>query len=63
MPPKKKIEPQPAPTDKLSGVFGWCLLPQHELCPSEAPSIRCSCACHTQDKVLADEPITKGEQK
>lgn len=61
MPPKKKpqapVEPIPS-GDKLTGMFGWCLLPQHALCPGEAPSIRCSCNCHTEEKVEKDEPAT-----
>lgn len=61
MPPKKKPQVIKEPTsveNKLSGMFGWCLLPQHELCPGDAPSIRCSCLCHTEEKVEKNEPTT-----
>lgn len=51
MPPKKKVvAPEPAPSQKLTGMFGWCLLPQHELCPKETSSVICSCACHKEDE-------------
>jgi hypothetical protein len=63
MPPKKKPQVTQAPVspeNKLSGMFGWCLIPQHELCPGDAPSIRCSCLCHTEKKVEADEPTATG---
>lgn len=51
MPPKKKaVPPEPAPSQKLTGVFGWCLVPQHELCHKETASVICSCACHKEQK-------------
>ena len=60
MPPKKKVAPPvELPTNRLTGMFGWCLIPQHELCPAVAPSVDCSCECHKTER-KAVEPSTPG---
>lgn len=69
MPPKKKLQPLIDEAikeltnngqEKMSGVFGWCLVPQHDLCPGETTNVRCSCKCHTEKKVEKNEPAAPG---
>jgi hypothetical protein len=46
MPPKKKPASAEVPTSKVGGMFGWCLLPQHDICPGETNTAFCKCSCH-----------------
>ncbi len=55
MPPrKKKVEPEPIPSQKLTGMFGWCLIPQHNLCPKETASVICRCECHSKQEAKSE---------
>lgn len=60
MPAKKKPVKAEVPTSKVAGMFGWCLLPQHDICPAETSTAYCSCKCHTEKKVEKNEPTASG---
>lgn len=58
MPPKKKPTNAELPPNKVGGMFGWCLIPKHDLCQGEGSVSYCTCACHTEKKVEKSEPTT-----
>lgn len=60
MPPKKKPTSSELPPSKVGGMFGWCLLPQHKVCPGETTTAYCKCNCHTEKKVEKNEPTASG---